>query len=218
MNRRAFLQNSAISLFALSLSRYFYASACTQLEKEVLKDVCEIPEPVAEACVDGLYDSYSIVISREQKMLYVFLNGCKFKQYPVAVGRDETPTRTGVFKIMSVKSNPEWYFGALSGHENDSEIVKKLAAKYKDGKVPGSNPDNPLLYYWISLEYLSNQGTPIPSGIHGTRNEPSVGTAASHGCIRMKKADIEELVSYITPGIKKNATALPEYLIILRIE
>lgn len=39
-------------------------------------------------------------------------------------------------------------------------------------------------------------------GIHGTPLENSVGTKSSHGCIRMKIKDVEELYSYIPIGTK----------------
>ncbi|MGB7265238.1 MAG: L,D-transpeptidase family protein, partial [Terracidiphilus sp.] len=37
-------------------------------------------------------------------------------------------------------------------------------------------------------------------GIHGTNVPSSIGKAASHGCIRMGKADVEELFSMVAVG------------------
>lgn len=39
-------------------------------------------------------------------------------------------------------------------------------------------------------------------GIHGTNAEHSIGSKSSHGCIRMKTPDAEELYSYIPMGTK----------------
>jgi hypothetical protein len=37
-------------------------------------------------------------------------------------------------------------------------------------------------------------------GIHGTNAPKSIGKAASHGCIRMAKADLEELFELVRVG------------------
>src|SRR5574344_965698 len=39
-------------------------------------------------------------------------------------------------------------------------------------------------------------------GIHGTNKEESIGMQSSHGCIRMKVSDVEELYNYIPVGTK----------------
>lgn len=38
-------------------------------------------------------------------------------------------------------------------------------------------------------------------GIHGTNKPGSIGSEASHGCIRMLNSDVEELYEYVRPGI-----------------
>ncbi|MFR5879590.1 MAG: L,D-transpeptidase [Cloacibacillus evryensis] len=38
--------------------------------------------------------------------------------------------------------------------------------------------------------------------IHGTNNPGSVGRWATHGCIRLKNPDIEDLVNYVKPKMK----------------
>jgi lipoprotein-anchoring transpeptidase ErfK/SrfK len=38
-------------------------------------------------------------------------------------------------------------------------------------------------------------------GIHGTNAPRSIGKAASHGCIRMRKHDVEELFELIGVGV-----------------
>jgi lipoprotein-anchoring transpeptidase ErfK/SrfK len=37
--------------------------------------------------------------------------------------------------------------------------------------------------------------------IHGTNHEEEIGTAVSHGCIRMRNADVAELYDLVTEGI-----------------
>ena len=50
-------------------------------------------------------------------------------------------------------------------------------------------PDDPLKARWL--------GFYDGSGIHGTDDIGSLGTAASHGCIRMSIPDVTELYSLV---------------------
>ena len=52
---------------------------------------------------------------------------------------------------------------------------------------------NPLGTRWIGL---SRKGY----GIHGTNNPRSIGRRASHGCIRMRNRDVEELFEMVAVG------------------
>jgi lipoprotein-anchoring transpeptidase ErfK/SrfK len=62
--------------------------------------------------------------------------------------------------------------------------------------IPGGDPDNPLGKYWIGFWTNGKDW----SGFHGTPNRDSVGTAASHGCIRMYNEDIAELFAQVSPA------------------
>jgi len=61
--------------------------------------------------------------------------------------------------------------------------------------MPIAGPGNPLGTRWI--------GTSAPAiGIHGTYASSSIGTAASHGCMRMHIPDVEELYDQVTLGMR----------------
>lgn len=113
-----------------------------------------------------------ILISIPDRKLAYLENGEIVKIYPVAVGADSTPSPTGVFKIANRLVNPTWF--------GPKQIV-----------APGKA--NPLGTRWMGL---SRAGF----GIHGTNNQKSVGHNVSHGCIRMRKADVEELFSVMKVG------------------
>ncbi|MGH8583599.1 MAG: L,D-transpeptidase family protein [Gammaproteobacteria bacterium] len=59
---------------------------------------------------------------------------------------------------------------------------------------------------WLhGLEPGRNQGGGVDSRsryiyIHGTADEAAIGKPASHGCIRMRNADIIELFEHVAPG------------------
>jgi hypothetical protein len=113
-----------------------------------------------------------IVVSLQDRRLALLEDGQVKKVYPVAVGKDSTPSPTGTFTIVNRVTDPTYY------HE---------------GKVIPPGPANPVGNRWIGL---SQHGY----GIHGTNAPHSIGKAASHGCIRMSRRDLEELFAQIRPG------------------
>jgi lipoprotein-anchoring transpeptidase ErfK/SrfK len=126
--------------------------------------------PVSDECEES---HRRIIISISDRKLAVVEGGKVVKIYPTAVGADATPTPTGVFKIANRIPNPTWYGP-------------------KHNIVPPGKA-NPLGTRWMGL---SRHGY----GIHGTNNPRSIGHNASHGCIRMRKADVEELFELVKVG------------------
>ncbi len=107
-------------------------------------------------------------------------NGKVVKTYRVAIGQPAYPTPTGSYKVVNKETNPSWF-------PPDSPWAKGL------GSIP-PGPGNPLGTRWI--------GTSAPAvGIHGTYADWSIGSAASHGCLRMHISDVEELYDQVTVGM-----------------
>ncbi|HWR17452.1 MAG TPA: L,D-transpeptidase [Terriglobales bacterium] len=113
-----------------------------------------------------------IVISIPDRKLALIENGTVTKVFSVAVGKAATPSPSGSFKIVTRITDPTYY---------------------APGKIVEPGPLNPLGTRWIGL---SQKGY----GIHGTNAPKSIGKAASHGCIRMAKKDVEELFKIVRPG------------------
>jgi lipoprotein-anchoring transpeptidase ErfK/SrfK len=113
-----------------------------------------------------------IVISIPDRKLVLMENGAAKRVYPVAVGKPSTPSPAGEFTIVRRVSDPTY------SHR---------------GRVVGPGPKNPVGSRWMGL---SARGY----GIHGTNEPNSIGKAASHGCIRMSKADLEELYTMVDVG------------------
>jgi lipoprotein-anchoring transpeptidase ErfK/SrfK len=113
-----------------------------------------------------------IVVSLEDRRLALIEDGAVKKVYRVAVGRDTSPSPTGTFTIMDRVENPAYY------HE---------------GQVIPPGPGNPVGTRWMGL---NKKGY----GIHGTNAPRSIGKAASHGCIRMRQRDLEELFAVVRSG------------------
>jgi lipoprotein-anchoring transpeptidase ErfK/SrfK len=121
-----------------------------------------------------------IVVSLSQRKLRLIRGGRVVRTYSIAVGMPAHPTPTGDFAVNDKQVDPAWY-------PPDSPWAAEL-----DTIPPG--PGNPLGTRWI--------GTTAPAiGIHGTYADSSVGTAASHGCMRMHIPDVEALYDEVVLGM-----------------
>ena len=120
-----------------------------------------------------------IVIRRESRRLYLYRNMNHVRTFRIAVGTPQHPTPLGRYRVISRERNPTW-------NPPDSPWAAGL------GPVP-PGPSNPLGTRWI--------GTSAPAiGIHGTPQPWTVGTAASHGCIRMYMREVEWLFERVRVG------------------
>lgn len=120
-----------------------------------------------------------IVISRSQFKLRLYRGAKRIRSYPIAVGQSAYPTPAGNYQVIEKQMHPTWF-------PPDSPWAAGL------GPVP-PGAGNPLGTRWI--------GTSAPGiGMHGTPDSSSVGTAASHGCIRMYIGDVENLYPKVQVG------------------
>jgi lipoprotein-anchoring transpeptidase ErfK/SrfK len=113
-----------------------------------------------------------IVVSLEDHKLALVEDGKVVKTYTVAVGKPSTPSPVGTFTISRRVMNPTY------SH---------------DGRTVAPGPENPVGTRWMGLSVHGY-------GIHGTNVPSSIGKAASHGCIRMAKRDLEELYALVQVG------------------
>jgi lipoprotein-anchoring transpeptidase ErfK/SrfK len=122
-----------------------------------------------------------ITIDRDHFRLRLF-KGLKFaKGYGVAVGQPAYPTPTGLFAIQSKQVNPTWT-------APNSPWAGEMAGQ----SVGGGAANNPLKARWM--------GVNGSVGIHGTGEPWSIGTRASHGCIRMTVSDVIDLFGRVSIG------------------
>ena len=149
-------------------------------ERTLRAKTVEVP---AKLNAKTIWDSQpvAITISRDGKQTRLFRRGKLVKTYTVAVGSAEYPTPTGRFAVQTMQKNPAW-------NVPQSEWAGSLAGE----TIPGGDPRNPLVARWIGF----NGGV----GFHGTASSGSLGTAASHGCIRMSPPDVIDLFERVSTG------------------
>ena len=113
-----------------------------------------------------------LVVSIPDRKLAVIENNEVVEVFAVAVGAPKSPSPTGTFTIVNRVANPTYYH---------------------PGNVIAPGPQNPIGTRWIGLNQKGY-------GIHGTDQPSSIGYAKSHGCIRLRNADVERLFERVRPG------------------
>ena len=149
-------------------------------ERTLRAKTVEVP---AKVNADSVWASQpiAVTVARDGKVVRVFKRGKLSKTYTVAVGSPEFPTPTGQFVVQSMQKNPAW-------NVPQSEWAGDLAGE----TIPGGDPRNPLVARWIGFNGSV--------GFHGTASSGSLGTAASHGCIRMAPSDVIDLFKRVNTG------------------
>lgn len=122
------------------------------------------------------YGTY-LTIDRAHFTLRLWKDLKLVRSYRIAVGRQGLETPAGEYTIDDKQTNPSW-------HVPNSAWAGDLA-----GRVIPPGPDDPIKARWM--------GFYNGAGIHGTDEVSSLGTAASHGCIRMSIPDVEQLYDQV---------------------
>jgi lipoprotein-anchoring transpeptidase ErfK/SrfK len=122
-----------------------------------------------------------IAIDRDNKILRLYTNLKLAHKYDIAVGQAGLETTAGRYKIQEKIVDPAW-------HVPNSSWAGDLAGR----TIPAGDPQNPL-----EARYM---GFHDGEGIHGTAELSSLGSAASHGCIRMSVPDVKQLYKTVRVG------------------
>ncbi|HVL31715.1 MAG TPA: L,D-transpeptidase family protein [Solirubrobacteraceae bacterium] len=141
----------------------------------------EVVEP--KVTEEKLADRYPVVITinRSAFRLTLFKDLERTKTYPIAVGKVGLETPAGLYNIQNKAVDPAWSVP-------NSDWAGSLAGQV----IPGGAPNNPLKARWL--------GVYDGVGVHGTDARSSIGTNASHGCIRMLIEDVKELYDQVPVG------------------
>jgi len=134
----------------------------------------------AKVTKEDLVEKYPtlMVVDRGAFRLRFYKNLKLQKEYTIAVGQVGLETPAGLYSVENKAVDPAWsvpnsdWAGALAGTV-----------------VPGGVPENPLKARWLGIY--------DGAGIHGTDDTGSLGSAASHGCIRMAVPDVIELYDQV---------------------
>jgi lipoprotein-anchoring transpeptidase ErfK/SrfK len=132
---------------------------------------------VAATSQPPVEDAVNLILKLKEKRVYVYKGGKLITKYPVAIGKKGWETPTGEWQVLEKIKNPAW-------------------KSFKTGEVTAAGRDNPLGSRWIGFW---TDGKDV-IGFHGTPNIKSIGTAASHGCVRMYNKDVKALFPLVKVG------------------
>jgi lipoprotein-anchoring transpeptidase ErfK/SrfK len=147
--------------------------------RTVVASVHSTKPEVTTKDVASKYPSY-LTLDRSTFTLRLWKDLKLAKTYTVAVGMEGLETPEGIYEIQEKEENPSW-------HVPDSAWAGDLA-----GQVIPPGPADPIKARWMAIY----EG----AGIHGTEETESLGSAASHGCVRMSIPDVEELYDQVEVG------------------
>lgn len=133
--------------------------------------------PPIEPIFPEVTSEIRLVLKLGERKVYVYKEDELYTSYPVAVGRPGWETPTGQYQIIEMIQNPGWT-NPFTGEQ----------------VPPGA--DSPLGERWIA--FWTDGDNFI--GFHGTPNPETVGSAASHGCVRMYNEDVRELYDLVSMG------------------
>lgn len=139
----------------------------------------KVKPEVTTAQVAEKYPTY-IVVDRGSFNVTLYRNLKEEVSYTVAIGAEGYDTPTGLYAIQSKQVDPVW-------NVPDSDWAGDLA-----GQTIAPGPDNPLKARWMGI-YNG-------AGFHGTADTASLGSAASHGCVRMDIPDVIDLYDRVEVG------------------
>jgi lipoprotein-anchoring transpeptidase ErfK/SrfK len=122
-----------------------------------------------------------LIVDRGAFKLTLYKDLKPAKTYGIAVGQIGLETPAGLYHIQNKAVNPAWH------------VPNSAWAGDKAGTVvPGDDPTNPIKARWMGIF--------DGAGIHGTTDDASIGSAASHGCIRMHIPQVIELYDQVPVG------------------
>lgn len=104
--------------------------------------------------------------------LYLLSNGKLIKEYNVSTGKSLSQTPTGHFTVR--------YKGRPNRFWKTPDHTESLGTRF--------------------IEFLFKNGAHY--GIHGTNAPDQIGQSVSHGCVRMRNRDVEELYELVPLGTK----------------
>jgi lipoprotein-anchoring transpeptidase ErfK/SrfK len=121
-----------------------------------------------------------IIVNRGAFTLRFYKDLKLHKTYRIAVGQVGLETPAGLYHVQNKAVNPSWH------------VPTSAWAGDLGGTVVPPGPSNPIKARWMGIF--------DGAGIHGTDATGSIGSAASHGCIRMLIPDVIELYDQVPVG------------------
>ena len=172
-------EQKAEDLFALA--RDYWVAGNAGLEAKTDKDAkpntTEAPENAMLPGPNAVPKDTRVVVNIPAFRMDVFKEGSLVKSYKIGIGYPEFPLPTGLRKAQTIIFNPTWT-------PPDEPWVAKMKNVTVGEKVAAGSKLNPLGPIKIPIG--------LPSLIHGGKSPAKLGTFASHGCVGLTTAQVQD--------------------------
>ncbi len=148
-----------------------------QKQNSVASNLPQSLFPVALAEQKSSQSNQQVIVDLSDRRAYVYRSDVVIASYPIAIGKKGWETPTGTFQVKHMQHNPIWR------HPITDQVFE-------------AGPDSPLGERWIG--FWSDGHNHI--GFHGTPDTEAMGSAISHGCLRMRNPDVRLLYEQVGVG------------------
>jgi lipoprotein-anchoring transpeptidase ErfK/SrfK len=171
---------AGIAIDQEALAKSLAGAAANPASRQLVVAVRRVAPRTTDAELRDRYPSI-LTVDKRTFTLRLFVGLRRVTSYRIAHGQPAYPTPSGRFRIRSKQVNPNWYVPNAP-----------WAGELGGSVVPGGAPGNPLKARWMGLAG--------GIGIHGTSDDGSIGSRASHGCVRMRVRDVVRLYRRVRVG------------------
>ena len=133
-------------------------------------------------------DEYWIKINKQQLRLTLFKGNEIVRTFPVSVGRGRGKVKKSRFDLIT----PTGTFTIYRVLQDARKLVYDPAWFNEPGEPSEGVYGSKLISFYNNFQIA----------IHGTNNPGSVGRWATHGCVRLKNNDIDNLAVFVKPKMK----------------
>ncbi|HAF12555.1 MAG TPA: hypothetical protein DCK93_09870 [Blastocatellia bacterium] len=189
-------EQKAQDLFAMAREYWVKGSEATDPNKT---DKAAAPDSTTSNLPNAVPKDTRVVVNIPAFRMDVFSAGSLVKSYKIGIGYPEFPLPTGLRKAQTIIFNPTWT-------PPDEPWVAKMKNVSVGEKVEAGSKLNPLGPIKIPIG--------LPSLIHGGKSPAKLGTFASHGCVGLTTAQVQDfakLLAQVAGGEISN-TAFQSYL------
>lgn len=191
-------EQKAEDLFALARDYWVKGNEATETDKNAKANTTEAPENSVLPGPNAVPKDTRVVVNIPAFRMDVFQEGSLVKSYKIGIGYPEFPLPTGLRKAQTIIFNPTWT-------PPDEPWVAKMKNVSVGEKVEAGSKLNPLGPIKIPIG--------LPSLIHGGKSPAKLGTFASHGCVGLTTAQVQDFAKLLAQvaGTEISDAAIKSY-------
>jgi lipoprotein-anchoring transpeptidase ErfK/SrfK len=175
-------EQKAEDLFALARDYWVKGNEAAETGKDTKANTTEAPENSVLPGPNAVPKDTRVVVNIPAFRMDVFQEGSLVKSYKIGIGYPEFPLPTGLRKAQTIIFNPTWT-------PPDEPWVAKMKNVSVGEKVEAGSKLNPLGPIKIPIG--------LPSLIHGGKSPAKLGTFASHGCVGLTTAQVQDFAKLL---------------------